>query len=256
MPTWIVNFFEQGSEHLEDLRLFGFEHCLVLFLTVAGALTLWRFREKLARFSHHRALCRGIAILFLVNMAIFYGVFIVQGVYDWHIHLPLHLCFLTNFAMVYVLLTQNKKAFRIVYFFTWVGPLPAMLMPNTPMRFDRFQTIHFVISHHLLLLTGLYALFVLGWQIQKKDILRAFLAGNILFAFIFVFNYFCGTNYIMTTRLPEHILALFPILRYLNYPILWLEICGILGMCAAWLPAKKLQNTPKLRAPATVGETL
>ena len=45
MPTWVVNFFEQGSEHLEDLRLFGFEHCLVLFLTVAGAAALWQFRE-------------------------------------------------------------------------------------------------------------------------------------------------------------------------------------------------------------------
>lgn len=232
------SFFDQGSEELSQLRLFGLEHLSLLFATLVGALLIFFFRKKLFNLSYtvKKSICRIAAAVLFINMVIFYGVFILRGVYDWHIHLPLHLCFLTNFAFIYTLIAQKEKLFKIVYFFTWIGPLPAMLMPNTEMRFDRFQTWHFVISHHVMFLLGLFCLCAMGWRVTASDSVKAFLIGNTIFCAVFIFNMLFGTNYIMTGTLPKHIIELMPILKYVNFPIFWLEICGGAGMALSCLP--------------------
>lgn len=214
-------------------------------MTVLAAVLLYLNRDRLKHWKHKEHFRYIMAAVFFVNMLFLYLFFILRGVYTWKLHLPLHLCFISGYLFMFVLVTNNKKLFKAVYFFTWVGPLPAMIWPNTPMRVDRFLSYQFVISHHILLLMGLYCLFVLDYKIVRKDILKAFLLGNIIFVSVFLFNLAFGTNYIMTTTLPPHILALFPFLRYLNIPILWLELCGIAMMFIAYLPAKLVNRSAK-----------
>ncbi len=237
-------FFDQGSEELSQLHLFGFEHFCLIGATVIIALCIFYFKDKLYKISEKtkRIFCRCVAVFMFLNMMIFYSVFIARGEYDWHLHLPLHLCFLTNFAFMYTLITQNKKLFRIVYFFTWIGPLPSMIFPNTEMRFDRFQTWNFAISHHFMFLMGLFCLCAMGWKVAASDGIRAFLIGNIIFCAVFIFNMICGTNYIMTGNLPGHIVELMPFLKYINFPIFWLEICGAIGIAASCIPLKILSG--------------
>lgn len=249
MPQWLTSFFTDETDVLGKLNLFGWQHILLLGLTLLGGVLLYRRRFWLRRWKGRERVRFVMAGLYFVNMLAFYGVLVAKGIYDWHIHLPFHLCFLTNFVFIYVLLSGNRKLFRIVFFFTWVGPLPAILMPNTPMRFDRFLTFHFAISHHLLLLMGLYCLFVLGWEVERRDIGRAFLAGNAVFLTIFAFNAVFGTNYIMTAHLPAHILSLFPFLRWADIPVVWLELCGFAGMWAAYWPVKRLRKAEGMALP-------
>ena len=248
MPS-LTEFFQDESDMLDHLNLFGWEHFFLLGLTLTVGILLYHFRDRLRAWKYREQLRYWMAGLFFVNMLVFYGVFLVKGIYDWKIHLPLHLCFISGFAFMAVLLTGSRRLFRIVYFFTWIGPLPAMLMPNTPMRWDRFLSYHFFISHHLLLLMGLYCLFVLEYRVDLRDIGRAFLAGNLLFAGISAFNAFCGTSYIMTTELPAHIVALFPFLSWFNYPIIWLELCGMAGILLAYQPVRLLEPCRKSAVP-------
>lgn len=255
MPVWFVEFFKDEREMVGELNLFGWQHIAVIALTLAAGLLLYWFRDHLQRWKRKEQLRFWMAGLFLVNMAVFYSIFIVKGIYDWRLHLPFHLCFLTNFVFAYCLLFNNKKLFRIVYYFTWIGPLPSILMPNTPMRADRFLSWHFVISHHLMLLMGLYCLFVLDWRVERRGIGQAFLCGNGLFLFMYIFNALFGTNYIMTTQLPAHVVELLPFLAVLDYPIFWLEVCGIAGILLAYLPVRihNRNRTPhSLRQPAAL----
>lgn len=67
-----------------------------------------------------------MAAIFFINMLLLYLFFVLKGVYSWKLHLPLHLCFISGYLFMYVLVTGNQKLFRSVYFFTWIGPLPAM----------------------------------------------------------------------------------------------------------------------------------
>lgn len=240
-----VNFFLDETDQVDKINLFGLSHIFLLLSTLAIGIFMYIKREQLKQWKWKEKFRYVLAALFFVNMLFLYLFFILKGVYSWKLHLPLHLCFISGYLLMYVLITGNQKLFRAVYFFTWVGPLPAMIWPNTPMRADRFLSYQFVISHHILLLAGLYCLFVLEYPVTFKDIKRAFLLGNIIFVSVFVFNNLFGTNYIMTNTLPPHIIKLFPFLQYLNIPILWLEICGIAMMFLAYIPARILNHAQR-----------
>lgn len=224
------DFFLDETDDITKLNLFGPAHIFLLLMTIALAVLLYWKRDDIKRWKYRQSVRYVMAGVFFVNMLLLYTYFILTGVYTWKLHLPLHLCFISGYLLCFVLVTGNRKLFGSGLFFYLDCPLPAMLWPNTPMRIDRFLSWHFVISHHILLLTGLYCLFVLEYKIEKKSMIKAFVLGNIIFVFVFAFNKVFGTNYIMTDTLPPHILQLFPFLKYFNIPILWLELCGIAMM--------------------------
>ncbi|MCI8554618.1 MAG: YwaF family protein [Clostridiales bacterium] len=246
---WLTDFFMDESEIANELRLFDWPHILLLAATAGVALCLFLFREPLRCWKHRETLRYWMAGLFLFNMLTFYGVFVVKGIYDWRIHLPFHFCFISGFLFMAVLVTGNRRWFRAVYFFTWAGPLPAMIWPNTPIRFDRYLSYQFVISHHLLLLMGLYCLIVLEYRVERRDPLRGLFWGNGIFAAVFAFNQISGTNYIMTTELPEHVRELFPFLQQIGHPILWLELCALAAMLLACIPVWLLGRLDRGKCP-------
>lgn len=178
-----------------------------------------------------------MAAIFFINMAIYYINYIVQGAYNWKVHLPLHLCFITGYLFMYILVTNNKKLYKIVYFFTFVGPLPAIIWPDIKFGPDHFVFYQFIISHNVLLLTSLYCLFVLDYDVEKSDIPKAFLWGNGLMVVMFCFNSIFHTNYIMMNKLPDHIIEMYPFVTKIGCPILWLELVAILSLCASYIPA-------------------
>ena len=243
LGTFWADFFLDETDDIAKLNLFGPSHIILLLVTLTAAVFLYWRRDSIKKWKYKETFRYFMAGVFFTNMLCLYLYYIVKGVYTWKLHLPLHLCFISGYLFMYVLVTGNQKLFRAVYFFTWIGPLPAMLWPNTPMRIDRFLSWHFVISHHALLLMGLYCLFVLEYPIHKKSIFSAFALGNLIFGLVFLFNLAFGTNYIMTDTLPPHILQMFPFLCYFNHPVLWLEFCGIVMMLAAYLPAAILHRS-------------
>ena len=252
MLQFFQNFFLRDiSEDLEALHLFSWEHISLIVFTIVAAFALYHYREQLRKIKCQRKIRIGMAIILFTNMAIFYLNIIFAGEYDWHVHLPLHLCFITGYTFMYILVSDNQKLYRIVYFFTFIGPLPAMIWPNTVTRFDRFYTYSFFISHHIMLLMSLYCLFVLEYKVAYRDALRAFGWGNVLFAGIFVFNTICGTDYIMTKNLPAYIVESFPILRLVDSPIFWLEVCGSLGIGFATLVLRSVNSPRALQQAAT-----
>ncbi len=254
MGKFWSDFFLDETDDITKLNLFGPAHIFLLLMTIALAVLLYWKRDDIKRWKYKQNVRYVMAGVFFVNMLLLYTYFILTGVYTWKLHLPLHLCFISGYLFMFVLVTGNRKLFEAVYFFTWIGPLPAMLWPNTPMRIDRFLSWHFVISHHILLLTGLYCLFVLEYKIEKKSMIKAFVLGNIIFVFVFAFNKVFGTNYIMTDTLPPHILQLFPFLKYFNIPILWLELCGIAMMLLAYLPVICLQHSDQKKKDAILAQ--
>ena len=77
---------------------------------------------------------------------------------------------------------------------------------------------------------------MLEWKITYREAFQAFIAANIMFALVFGLNQVIDSNYIMTTRLPAHIMKLFPFLSYINIPILWLELAGVAACFIAFIP--------------------
>lgn len=174
------------------------------------------------------------SILFL-NMAVYYISEILMGTYTYTRHLPLHFCYVGGFTFMYILVTNKKDLFKIIYFFSFAGPLPAIIFPDLIVGPDRFMFWQWYISHLFFVMCSLYCIFVLKWEVTIKDMFKSILYANIVFGSVFIFNLIFKTNYIMTEKLPDYIIGLFPFIKYFNFPILWLEIAGFLSVVVAYL---------------------
>ncbi len=237
-------------------HLFGFWHIVMSVATLLAIFLIYHNREKLRKWKYHDKEARYfIAIFMFLNMVIYYVPMIIMGTWDWHVHLPLHLCFISGGLFMITMITENRKLYKLTYFLSFLGPLPAILFPDLTCGPDRFIFWQFFISHHFFLVASLYTLYVLDYKIEKRDLPRAFLGALCIFGIMFVFNLIFGTNYIMMNKLPDHMLKLFPFLVWFDHPMIWLMGTGILVCFLAYLPVyfwnkkqEKEMEVPKKKA--------
>ena len=231
---YLYDFFRREVEYDSGMELFGSLHIGIsaFFLALYAALIVSRF--KLRRFGHFKEIRCGMAAVLFANMLIHYVGRIAIGEWRLSEDLPLHICFVANFFMMYILSTDNKHGlFSVIYYFTLIGPLPAIIFPDLSRSWSGYLFWQFIISHHVMLLFSLYCAFVLEYRTSLKHAYLAFMFGNAYVAAISVFNGFFGTNYIMLGELPEQLYRVFPFLNALP-AFVWLELAGIFSIAAAY----------------------
>lgn len=218
------------------LEVFGPLHIgLSIGIIILIALVII-FRKRLARSANKRSVKLDMGWVLLANMLIHYISKIIIGEWTFEVDLPLHLCFITNFFMIYILFTDNKhNLYSIVYYFTLVGPIPAMLWPDLAVSYDGYLFYQFIISHHIMLLFSTFCLFVFGYPSGFLSGIKAFFVGNALIMVMSVFNTIFNTNYIMISSLPDFIYELYPFARALP-SLFWLELVGCLVLLLATIP--------------------
>ncbi len=218
-------------------QLFGSIHFGCLAVLLIALVMIYKYRNKIKQInSHHKKKIRHIMFAILIgNMLIYYGSYIYYGVYDIRVHLPLHFCFIAgNLFMIY-LLTQSKKLYHIVFFLTFIGPLPAVIYPDLVSSFDYFVFYQYFISHHLLMIFSYFILYMDDHTIGLNDVFWTYIWANVIFITMMIVNYIFGTNYIMSNELPAHIYTLFPILRKIS-PVPILELVGITVVMILYIP--------------------
>ncbi|MDD2376815.1 MAG: TIGR02206 family membrane protein [Clostridia bacterium] len=216
--------------------LFGPLHMFISIVTIIIAILIFIYRDKLKTFKFKENIRYILAAVLFTNMSVFYASLILLKEYDWRVDLPLHFCFITGYLFMYILITGNKKLYSVIYFFTFVGPIPAMIWPDLAFNYDRIIFWQFVISHHFMLLSSLYVLTVLEYKICKKDIVKAYMIGNVIVVIMAIFNNLFKTNYIMMGELPAQIYKIYPFAKYMP-PIFWLELVALCAIAIAYVPA-------------------
>ncbi len=221
--------------------LFGPMHIFLSVTTVVIALLIFKYKDKLRTLKFKENIRYILAAILFINMSVYYISKIILKTYDWRLDLPLHFCFITGYIFMYVLITGNRKLYSIIYFFTFVGPIPAIIWPDLKFDYDRLIFWQFIISHHFMLLSSIYVLVVLEYKIHKKDILKAYVTGNIIVFVMAIFNGIFNTNYIMMGQLPSHIYRIYPFVKYMP-PIFWLELVALTAIFIAYIPAYLLNK--------------
>lgn len=241
------DFFSREVGYDSGLLLFGGMHLAIsaFFLILYAAVIVFRFR--LRKLGHFAAIRRCMAAILFANMLIHYAGRIAIG--EWRLgeDLPLHICFVANFLMMYILVTDNKRSlFAVVYYFTLIGPLPAAVFPDLSRTWSGYLFWQFIISHHVMLLFSLYCAFVLEYKTAPKCAVYAFFIGNAYVALLSVFNRIFDTNYIMLGELPAQLYRVFPFLSALP-AFVWLELVGIIALMTAyalWAAVEKRKRPP------------
>ncbi len=195
-----------------------------------------------------------ITILFL-NMTIYYGMKLVYGRYDWRVNLPLHFCFITGYLFMFAILFKKKQLYKNIYFWTFIGPIPGLLLPGMRSSFDSFLFYQQVISHNFLLISSLFIFYAYNIRITKKDMMTSALWASLVFGLVYIFNNIFNTNYIMQTQLPEQVLRVFPFLSDLQNPIAILFVTAITILFVAYIPIY-LRNKKQVKSGLHLEESL
>lgn len=218
-------------------QLFGGIHFGCLAILCFSLFMIYKNRHKIKN-KNEKSKNKIRMIMFIIlisNMLIYYGSYIYYGVYDIRVHLPLHFCFIAGILFKIYLLTKSKKLFHVVFFFTFIGPLPAVIYPSLVSSFDYFVFYQYFISHHLLMIFSYFIFYMDDHRIRLNDVFWTYIWANVIFITMMFVNYIFKTNYIMSTELPAHIYHLFPILRKIN-PVPILELVGMIVVMILYIP--------------------
>lgn len=172
---------------------FGAEHVGAAALAVAGglALALWARKTGSARLD--RAMRWALAIACMAFEAV--GI-ALTGV------LPLHLCDISILVAPVVLLTGNRYAFELLYFWGIGGAPQALAQPPLFSGFPAPICIAFFLGHGLILASAFYATLAMRLRPTPWSIVRVWLATNAYGLLIIPVNLALGTNFLFIMRKP------------------------------------------------------
>lgn len=228
------DIFARNVAYDSGMELFGGLHIGISLFFLILYISVIVFRKRLRELGHFKTVRRVMATVLFANMLIHYTGRTFIGEWRFSEDLPLHICFVTNFFMMYILYTGNKHSlFTVIYYFTVIGPLPAAVFPDLSRTWSGYLFWQFVISHHVMLLCSMYCAFVLEYKTSLKSACAALFIGNAYVALMAGFNRIFGTNYIMLGELPEQLYRKFPIL-YALPALFWLELVGVLALLTAY----------------------
>jgi len=144
------------------------------------------------------ALAVGIAVLVAFELAVAAR----EGWLTWKTLLPLELCDAAMVLAVTALLAPRRAAAELVYFWAGSGSVLAMLTPELPWNFPRWEFVVFFGLHGLVLVASLVLVFGLGLRPRPGAPWRAFGITAGWAALVGLVNLALGTNYMYLRHKP------------------------------------------------------
>lgn len=225
---YIKEFFRNDHPFV-PFKEFGFIHCLCISLVVIVLIIIYLNRNKISSLNEKtkQIILKSAAILMLINMIIYNIVPHLFGYFDYKIHLPFQLCFISGYMFMYGILFNKEWILKFTLFLSFIGPIPAILWPDMPSTFDDFNFWKYFISHHIFICISFFSYFALNYRITIKDIIKAFILTNCLVLIMMPFNYLFNMNYIYSSEIPANIRNLYPFIEHFP-PFLTIEVTGLI----------------------------
>lgn len=246
MVSLSVREFFINDNFIEPFGLFSLGHWIMMLSVLIGIILIYKNRNKIRKLkkSNKRKIEIIMVFTLFINMKLLYIPLIWYGKWDWMAHLPLHMCFIAGYLFMFSVLFKKRNLYKIVYFLGFIGPLPAIILPDLRGYYDAFVFYQFIVSHHLFMLFNFAYYYMSNSKITIKNLYQTFFIANAIFLTMFAFNVIFGTNYIFSKEIPSHVMDLMPFLNKINNPILLLEIAGLITLLVAYLPIY-LENRSK-----------
>lgn len=215
-------------------KLFGKTHCFLMLFVLVGLFIVYFNRKRINHFPERlkRKIVVIFALILLFNMITLYVSSFIYHSFDFKTMLPLHLCYLSNYFYILAVILAKEKWYPYLYFLAFLGPIPAIIFFDVPSVWESFNFYLYFISHHLLVIMGLFTFYLYPHKIEVKHLIWLVVVLNILFVLMKIFNDYFGTNYFFTNAIPSFIVELFPFLKYFPVVIILegMEILIIWGL--------------------------
>jgi hypothetical integral membrane protein (TIGR02206 family) len=131
------------------------------------------------------------------------GVAAREGWLSWRTVLPLELCDAALVLAVFTLLRPRRAPAEVVYFWAGSGTLLAMLTPELPWGFPRWEFVVFFGLHGLVLVAAVVLVFGLGLRPGPRAPWRMLGVTAAWAAFVSFVNVVLGTNFMYLRHKPS-----------------------------------------------------
>lgn len=226
------HYFGQTSDF--ELTFFGPIHLLLIIITFVAIFLIYKYRNKLKEYTFIKKI---IPIILFSNMVIYIVGAVISGIFDINIHLPIHYCYITGFLFMFMVIKNKTKWFNMLYYAIFYCTITVIIFQDPCITYDRYELILLFISHHFLLISSFYALYVLEYPVDKEGYKSFIIYSVIVYVIVFIINRILGTDYIFNSSLPPFIYEYFPFVKICP-PIVWLLLLSIPLLTLAYLPIK------------------
>ncbi len=207
--TWLYEWF-----HDLDLKIFSFSHLIAVIIAALGVFLTLKYSKKIAASPKGEKIFLGIIFIALLVVGPYFE---IKGNLNGNLHFPLHLCTLTLYFTLALIIFKKEKLFDIVYFTGILGAIVTFIVPDGSGGINSIAFYTFLIGHLSILIVPIYFYKTrLNWAISLKKVVFAFSFIVVLFLFDFFINsvlrYFdLGSfNYMYTHALPHELEGVLP----------------------------------------------
>lgn len=219
----------------KSFQLFDLTHSITIgIIFLISALYVFIARHKQMR-NWTKPMSWVLATVLLVNELIYIGGAISKGLWHYSWGIPLQLCDLAIFAVVFSLFIHRQFIWELAYFWGLGGTLQAVLTPELLVTFPEYIYIKFFLTHGCILVGVIYLSAGLGRPITFQSVKRVWLITNIYALFIGIVNWLAGTNYLYLCHKPSQA-SLIDHFGPWPFYLFGLEIALIFSLLVYYLP--------------------
>ena len=145
---------------------------------------------------------RGLSVAFILTYIISNTIAIYNGWWNLQDNLPLHLCRISFFISMVVLLTRKQWMYEWVLFLAIPSGIHSMLTPEMTKGISTWFYFDYYFVHAGLILVPLYLTIVMGMKSRADAWWKTILRLQIPVAIILPLNFLLESNYIYLRRKP------------------------------------------------------
>ena len=214
--------------------MFGTWHLVALLVIVLLNFGMLGFRKSSAK--TRTALRWTMAIVLWADESSWHIWNLYWGHWTVQTMLPLHICSILIWLAGFMLIFKIRPIYEFVYFIGIGGAMQALLTPDAGIYgFPHYRIFQTMISHGLLITSGIYMTTVEGFRPTWKSFWRVVIGVNIYAAVIFPINLLLGTDFLFINGKP----ATASILDFLPpwpYYLAYMELIGLAVFLLLYLP--------------------
>lgn len=189
-----------------EFQFLGVPHVVALALTIALPIVLSVLVRKADSSVLTNVVCYLLAGMLIINEIggwIYRAATVQSFSFFVQNHLPLHICGVALFVVVFALLRRNQILYEIGYFWGIVGTLNAVITPQLAVDFPHYRFFQYFIVHGGIVASVLFATWGLRMRPTFKGFLRSFLLANLYMVVIAGVNLSLKSNYMFICEPPN-----------------------------------------------------
>jgi len=127
---------------------------------------------------------------------------IIMGEWTFKDFLPLHLCNISYFICILVLLYKKQWMYEWALMLAMPSALNALITPELIWGSSNWHIFEYYFMHGSLILVPLYLMFIMNYKLRIFSWWKTFLRAQIVFVIVFTLNLILDTNYMFLLSKP------------------------------------------------------